>query len=62
MGGWAAYLAGSKKVIVAMIDGRGTGNSGDRRYVVVLNLEVKYKFQIKLMKNNYSGNSRYGIG
>lgn len=31
MGGWAAYLAGSKGIIVAMIDGRGTGNGGDRR-------------------------------
>ena len=31
MGGWAAYLAGTKGIIVAMIDGRGSGNNGDRR-------------------------------
>jgi len=31
MGGWAAYLAGSLKIIVAEIDGRGTGNQGDQR-------------------------------
>ena len=34
---WAAYLAGSKKIIVAMIDGRGSGNSGDRRFVFHIN-------------------------
>ena len=31
MGEWAAYLASSRGIIVAKIDGRGSGNSGDRR-------------------------------
>ena len=35
MGGWAAYLASTKGIIVAMIDGRGSGNNGDRRYVLL---------------------------
>ena len=51
MGGWAAYLASSKKVIVAMIDGRGTGNGGDQRYVFqVWQKKIKYIFQQKSNK------------
>ena len=29
--GWPAYLASSRGVIVAQIDGRGSGGEGDRR-------------------------------
>ena len=31
MESWAAHLAGTKRIIVAMIDGRGSGNDGDQR-------------------------------
>ena len=31
MTGWPAYLASSRGIIVAQIDGRGSGGEGDRR-------------------------------
>ena len=36
MSNWAAYLAGNQSIIVAMIDARGSGNSGDRRLVLLI--------------------------
>ena len=58
MSGWPAYLASSRGVIVAQIDGRGSGGEGDRRRFEMWQRlgSVEVQDQVKKMKTKEWGN------
>ena len=53
MSGWPAYLASSRGIIVAQIDGRGSGGEGDRRRFEMWQRlgSVEVQDQVMVLKN-----------
>ena len=51
--GWPAYLASSRGIIVAQIDGRGSGGEGDRRRFELWNRlgSVEVQDQIEVVRH-----------